>query len=86
MNKFKEGDAVQRVHKVEGIFPNGKYKIVSGQQNFVVDEKELMPIITKRSPLTVEFLAIMGIAGAFFFNNPYILFFFGFIIAFVTDK
>jgi hypothetical protein len=91
MNKFKEGDKVQRVHHIAGIYPNGKYKVVSGKQSSVVEEKEL--IFAQEQVNSIQFpakktglilfglaLSVMGTVGSIYFNEPSILMFFGFIV------
>lgn len=45
---FKEGDKVDLIHTVQGVYPNGKYKISNGSSHVLVDEADLVLVKTKR--------------------------------------
>lgn len=92
MNKFKEGDKVDLVHTVEGVFPNGKYKISNGETHVIANEEDLIAVSdaeinseAKSDSATkivlAAILATLGIIGAVEFESIWFIIISGLLIA-----
>lgn len=64
---LKEGDKVNLMHVIQGVFPNGKYKISNGNSHLLVDESDL--VLSKPKQLSfLEKAALSALALSMLFN------------------